>query len=81
MADQNHNQQEVADRLSEVAIALNAIRTLAQQAASTTDADLRGCYLTAIAETARANVNGIDACIERLTGERQGHALAEFDQE
>lgn len=71
--------ESVESRLLEVLHSLTAIRTLAQDAASARSPDAIGVYTTAIAEMARANAKGIDACIERLTGGGHGYAGIEFD--
>lgn len=71
--------EAVEARLLDVLHSLTAIRTLAQEAASARSPDAIGNYTTAIAEMARANIKGIDTCIERLTGGGHGYAGIEFD--
>jgi len=67
-------------RLSEILFSLLAIHRFAYEALEMGD-DERETFINhmvAIAEMSRANIKGLDACIEQLGGGKQGNFETEF---
>jgi len=64
-------------RLDEVLQSCAAIHSLAGDAMCTENIHTQGHYLKAIEEMARANVKGLDACIEKIAGGPHSGLFAE----
>lgn len=72
----------IENRLSRILQSCYTINRIAFDAVGSDDKEIEGHALMAVAEMARANVKGLDACVYRLTGEgRTGIFEDEFSED
>lgn len=74
--DDNPRHQEIIIRLEQAIHSLRAIHALSKSTDS--NEEIAEHILTAIGDMARASAKGIDACIDRLSGEPIGNFAGEF---